>query len=145
MSLDHVPPGYHSVTPYLTVTGVSALLDFLAKAFDAQETERVPGPDGTVAHAESRIGDSIIMMGEVRGALAPMPGVLYVYVPDTDATYRRALDAGALPVQEPADQFYGDRSAGVRDPAGNLWWIATRRETLSPEEIARRAAERATG
>jgi PhnB protein len=140
MPVKPIPDGFHSVTPYLTVTGVAALLDFLKRAFDATEVERVSRPDGTVGHAAVRIGDSMVMMGEAGGQWTPMPCSLYLYVPDTDAVYRRALQAGATTVMEPADQFYGDRNAGVKDPSGNLWWIATHQEDMPPEELQRRAA-----
>jgi uncharacterized glyoxalase superfamily protein PhnB len=97
-------------------------------------------PDGVVMHAEVRIGDSMVMLSDGGGEWKPMPAVLYLYVPDADATYRRALDAGATSVQEPTTQFYGDRHGGVRDPSGNVWWIATRVEDVSPEELQKRAA-----
>jgi uncharacterized glyoxalase superfamily protein PhnB len=100
---------------------------------------RMPTPDGTIMHAEVRIGDSPVMMGEARGEHKPMPGSIYLYVDDTDATYRRALQAGATSLMEPADQFYGDRSASVVDPVGNHWFIATHIEDVPPEELARRA------
>jgi len=140
-----IPDGYHTVTPYLVVEGVDELIDFLKQAFDAVETERLAGPDGKVGHGEVRIGDSVVMMGEASGEWKPMPGMIYLYVNDTDATYKRALDAGATSVMEPADQFYGDRNAGVKDAAGNMWWIATRKENVSPEELRRRAEARAKG
>ena len=140
-----IPDGYHTVTPYLIVEGVAGLIDFLKQAFDAVETERVPGPDGKVGHGEVRIGDSVVMMGEASGDWKPMPGSIYLYVNDTDATYKRALDAGATSLMEPADQFYGDRNAGVKDASGNMWWIATRKENLSPEELRRRAEARGKG
>jgi uncharacterized glyoxalase superfamily protein PhnB len=140
-----IPDGYHTVTPYLVVEGVDELIDFLKQAFDAVETERIPGPDGKVGHGEVRIGDSVVMMGEASGEWKPMPGMIYLYVNDTDATYKRALDAGATTVMEPADQFYGDRNAGVKDASGNMWWIATRKENVSPEELRKRAEARAKG
>jgi PhnB protein len=137
-----VPDGYHSVTPYLIVKGVAQLIDFLKSAFEAVETERLPGPDGTIGHAEVRIGDSIVMMGEGEH-FEPMPAAIYLYVNDVDACYTRALNAGATSVMEPADQFYGDRSGGVKDAFGNLWFVATHKEDVSPEEILRRAEARA--
>jgi len=137
-----VPDGYHSVTPYLIVRGVAKLIDFLKEAFEAVETERLPGPDGTIGHAEVRIGDSIVMMGE-GGHFDPMPAAIYLYVNDVDAYYARALDAGATSVMEPTDQFYGDRSGGVKDAFGNLWFVATHKEDVSREEILRRAQARA--
>lgn len=119
---------------------MAGLIDFLKQAFEAKETERHSRPDGTIMHAEVKIGDSVIMMGEPMGDFKPMPGSIYLYVKDTDATYRKAIQAGAVSIMEPADQFYGDRSAGVKDPLGNFWWIATHIEDVPPEELARRAA-----
>ena len=143
MPVKPIPEGYHSVTPYLVVQGAAALIDFLKQAFDATEVERMSGPDGTIQHAEVRIGNSIIMMGEATAPREPMPTMLYLYVNDTDATYQRALKAGATSVQEPANQFYGDRNAGVKDRSGNFWYIGTHVEDVSPEEIRRRAAAQA--
>ncbi len=116
------------------------MIDFLKQAFDAEETERMARPDGTISHAEVRIGDSIVMMGEPTDRTETQPGHLYVYVDNTDATYQRALKAGAVSLMEPIDQFYGDRNAGVKDAFGNTWWIATHVEDVSPEELQRRAA-----
>jgi PhnB protein len=135
-----IPDGFHTVTPYLTVPGIPKVIDFLKQAFDAKEIERIQRPDGTVHHAEIKIGDSIVMMGEPQGQWTTRPGVLYVYVDDVDSTYRRAVQAGARSLSEPADMFYGDRSAGVEDPSGNAWWIAKHIEDVAPEELQRRAA-----
>lgn len=134
-----IPEGYHSVTPYLLVTGVPHLLDFMKQAFGATERERQTSPDGSVRHAEVKIGDSMIMLGEARGEWKPMPAMLYLYVPDTDATYHRAVQAGARSLREPRNEFYGDRTAGVEDPSGNQWWIGTHVEDVTPEEMERRA------
>jgi PhnB protein len=139
MAVKPIPEGHHSVTPYLIVPGVPRLLDFLKQAFDAQELRRSLGPNGAVMHAQVRIGDSMVMMAEPMGPWQPMPAMLYLYVPDTDAMYRRALQAGATSLQEPADMFYGDRNAGVKDPSGNFWWIATHQEDVPPDELDRRA------
>ena len=140
MAVKPIPEGYHTVTPYLTVQGVPKLIDFLTHVFEAQEIERVMRPDGSIGHAEVRIGDSVVMVGEACDAWKPMPSALYLYVNNTDAVYQRALQAGATSVMEPADQFYGDRSAGVQDPSGNLWWIATHQEDVPPAELKKRAA-----
>jgi PhnB protein len=139
MAVKPIPEGYHSVTPMLVVEGVDKLIAFLKQAFGAQEKERVARPDGKIMHAEVRIGDSMLMMGEPAGQFKHMPGSFYLYVEDVDSVYRSALDAGATSVMEPADQFYGDRNGGVKDSIGNLWWIATRKEDVAPEELARRA------
>jgi PhnB protein len=119
MAATPIPEGYHAVTPYLVVQGVPTLIDFLKQVFEAQEMMRMQRPDGTIMHAEVRIGDSAVMMGEATSEFKPMPGSLYLYVEDTDATYQRALQAGASSMMEPADQFWGDRHAGVVDPVGN--------------------------
>jgi uncharacterized glyoxalase superfamily protein PhnB len=140
MPVKPIPDGYRTVTPYLVVPGVARLIEFLKQSFDAEEIHRFPGPGGRVMHAEVRIGDSIVMMGEPSGEVQPIPAMLHLYVPDADAAYHRALKAGATSVREPADQFYGDRSAGVRDPCGNQWWVATHIEDVSPEEMQRRSA-----
>jgi uncharacterized glyoxalase superfamily protein PhnB len=139
MAVKAIPDGYHTITPYLLVQQVPLLIDFLKQAFQAQETERITAPDGTIAHAEVKIGDSVVMMGEARGEWTPAPGTLYLYVNDTDAVYKKALQAGATSTMEPVDQFYGDRSAGVKDPSGNQWWIATHKEDVPREELERRA------
>jgi uncharacterized glyoxalase superfamily protein PhnB len=140
MAVKPIPDGYHTVTPYLVVQGVAQLIDFVKQAFGAEAKECMQAPDGSVMHAEVKIGDSMVMMGEAKGEHKPMPCCLYLYVPDTDAVYRRALQAGGTSLMEPADQFYGDRNAGVKDFAGNYWWIGTRKEEVPPEELEKRAA-----
>lgn len=142
MSEKIVPEGYNTVMPYIMVKDVAKLLDFLKVVFDAVEMERMSMPDGSVGHAEARIGDSVLMMGGAREEWPESPAGLYIYVSDTDATYNKAIAAGAESVMEPADQFYGDRNAGVKDPFGNTWWIATRKENLSQEELQKRHEER---
>lgn len=139
MAVNRIPEGFHSVTPYLVVREVPKLLDFLKQAFNAQEIMRMPTPGGAIMHAEVRVGNSAIMMGEASGEHQPMPGSLYLYVDDADATYKRALQAGAASQMEPANQFWGDRIASVIDPVGNHWSIATHVEDVAPEEMAKRA------
>jgi PhnB protein len=139
MSVNPIRKGYRTVTPYLVVEGVPGLLEFLKGAFKAVEISRHLGPGGRVMHAEITIGDSIVMMGEAGGPFPARPSCLYLYTEDTDAAYRASLAAGGKSIQEPADQFYGDRTAGVEDPSGNQWWIATHIEDLSEEEMARRS------
>ncbi len=141
MAVKPVPEGLHTVTPYLVVSGVAKLIDFLKKAFDATELHRSTRPDGTVMHAQVRIGDSPIMMGEAMGEFPVKTASLYMYVPDTDAVYKRAVAAGAVSIMEPMDMFYGDRNGGVKDFAGNEWWIATHIEDVPPAELERRAEE----
>ena len=141
MAVNAKPAGYHSLTPYLVVEGAARLIEFLAEVFDAQEKERLAAPGNLIGHAELRIGDSVLMLGDARGPHTPMPAMLYVYVDDVDATFQRALAAGGTQVQAPTDQFYGDRSGGVKDPCGNMWWIATHIEDVAPDELKRRAEQ----
>lgn len=137
MAVDPIPKGHHTVTPYLTVPGVARLIEFAVEAFGAVEVGRMQTPDGVVLHAQIRIGDSIVMLGEPSPAVPRINGRLYLYVKDVDATYRRALKAGATSLREPADQFYGDRNAAVTDPSGNMWNIATHVKDVSMEELQR--------
>jgi len=139
MAVKPIPDGYHTVTPYLVVQRAAKLIDFLKQAFEAKEIECMTQPDGTIRHAEVRIGDSVVMVSEAKDEWKPMPSGIYLYVNDTDAVYKRALQAGATSIMEPADQFYGDRNAGVKDLSGNHWWIATHKEDVPPEEIQKRA------
>ena len=139
MAVKPIPEGYHSVTPYLIVQDAGRLLDFVKQVFEAEETFRMDGPGESVRHAEFRIGDSVVMTADATPEFPPMPVTIHLYVNDADAVYVKALRAGATSTQEPADQFYGDRTAGVKDRFGNVWYIATHQEDVSPEELARRA------
>jgi len=114
-----------SVTPYMNPVRSSELIEFLQKGFGAEEVYRAQSPEGAVLHAQLRIGDSIIGMGDAHGPYQPLPCTLHLYVPDADAVYDQALRAGATSIQPVADQPYGDRSGGVKDPFGNRWFIAT--------------------
>ena len=134
------PDDYQSVIPYLHATGARNLIAFMKEAFDAQEIAVYPRPDGTVGHAALRIGDSVVELADVSAEWPAMPCALQVYVPDTDAAYHRALNAGASSLVEPANQFYGDRTASVRDFCGNNWYIATQTEVVSREEVEKRLA-----
>lgn len=141
MPVKPIPEGFRTITPYMLVDGAKDLLEFLKSAFRAEVLSVSETPDGTIMNAEVRIGDSMAMVADAGRGLAPMPSSIYLYVIDTDATYARALEAGATSVMEPADQFYGDRNAGVKDCCGNIWWIATHVEDVPPEEMERRAQE----
>ena len=121
----YIPKGLHNVNVYMHPLRAEPVIGFLKRAFGAQELGKYASPDGVVHHAELRVGDAVVEMGEAHGAYKPMQSMFYMYVPDCDAVYRRALAAGAKSIQEPADQPYGDRSAGVTDPFGNTWYIAT--------------------
>lgn len=139
-SVKPIPDGAHTVTPYLVVEGIPKLMDFLKQAFGAQEVFRMTRPDGGVMHAEVKIGDSMIMMGQAMGEWKAKPCSLYLYVEDVDAVYQRAIQAGGTSVREPSDQFYGDRTGGVIDPCGNYWGIATHVEDVSQDEVEKRFA-----
>jgi uncharacterized glyoxalase superfamily protein PhnB len=120
-----IPEGLHSLTPYLIVPEPAETIAFLERAFDGREVHRVGGSDGRVRHAQVQIGDSRVMLGAASPESPPMPAGVYAYVPDVDAAYAAALDAGATSLSPPADEFWGDRVAGVQDGAGNKWFIAT--------------------
>ncbi len=121
-----VPEGHHTVTPYLVVSDASALASFLRDAFDGELLLAHERADGNVAHVEVRLGDARVMIGRASDGWQAMPAMVHLYLPDCDAAYRQAIAAGATSVQEPALQLYGDRSGGVRDAWGNIWWLATR-------------------
>jgi PhnB protein len=134
MAEARVPDGFHTATPYLAVPDARKQIEFMKQVFGAEEQMRMPNADGSVGHAELKIGDSVIMTGDA-GELRPM---LYLYVDDVDAVFNKALDAGAEALREPADQFYGDRSAQVKDPLGNIWFLATAKEAVPQEEQMKR-------
>jgi PhnB protein len=128
----YVPKALHNVNVYMHPVRAEPVIGFLKRAFGAQEIAKYASPDGVVHHAEIRVGDSVVEMGEAHGPYQPMQSMFYVYVPDCDAVYRRALAAGAKSIQEPKDQPYGDRSGGVTDPFGNTWYIATHIKDMQP-------------
>ena len=132
-----VPEGYHTVTPYFTVADAGGFLDFLKQVFDAEETERMAGPDGRVRHAEARIGNSKVMIGQATEQWRGKPNAVYVYVADVDATYHKALGAGARTISEPTTHFYGDRSGGDR---GLRWQHVVDRQQGGKRDIRGGAA-----
>jgi len=140
-----IPDGYNSVTPYLIIDNGRAneALDFYARAFGAKEVMRMPRPDGGIAHAEIRLGDSVIMLADESPkteAFGPnhyggSPVTLFIYVPNVDATTKQAAAAGATVTRPLADQFYGDRTSGLQDPFGHRWYLATHVREVSMEEM----------
>ncbi len=139
MATNPIPGNTSRVAPFLLVNDAEGLIAFLREAFGAELAFRMPSQGSPIHHAEVRIGGSTIMLADASAANPVRTAMLHVYVRDVDAVYRSALAAGASSEREPADQFYGDRSAGVNDRFGNQWWIASRIEELAPEEIERRA------
>jgi PhnB protein len=138
MAVKPIPEGQHSVTPYLVVDGAAKLIDFLKQAFAGKEEHRSVRPDGSVMHAQVRIGDSVVMLSDATAQFRPTTAMVHLYLEDADAAYKRAIQAGATSLMEPANQFYGDRSGGVLDPFGIKWWVATHIEDVTPEEMAKR-------
>ncbi len=136
-----IPEGYHSVTPWIISRDTARLLNFMKQAFGAEEVGRVYNEDGTIGHAEAKIGDCVVMAFDARKEWPSTPCFLRLYVPDGDAVYQQALAAGATSVTEMTSLSFGDRVGRVRDPFGNLWWIQTRLENLDPEEMAKRAGD----
>jgi PhnB protein len=148
MAVKPVPDGYHTVTPYLIVSGAAQAIDFYTRAFGATELLRIPDGKGRIGHAEIRIGDSVIMLADehpemgYRGprALGGTSVSILLYVPDVDAMFERAIKAGGKSQRPVADQFYGDRMGTLEDPFGHAWTIGTHVEDVSDEEIKRRMA-----
>jgi PhnB protein len=139
-----IPDEYHSVTPYLYIKGAAKAIDFYKQAFGAEERMRMPGPDGTVGHAEIQIGDSVIMLADAPARAADtrngVTSSLLIYTEDVDAMWKRAIAAGATEVQPLENKFYGDRMGTVRDPFGHEWSLGTHVEDVSPDEMQRRMA-----
>ena len=147
MTIKSIPDGYHSVTPYLSIKGAAEAIEFYKRAFSATELFRLVAPSGEIGHAEIKIGDSPIMLADPceEGAFRNPQSLggssvgLHVYVEDVDALFVQAVDAGAKAVRPVQDQFYGDRTGTLEDPFGHVWFLATHKEELTPEEINRRA------
>lgn len=145
-NINYIPEGRNSVTPYLIVKNAAKAIDYYKNVFGATEMMRMDGPDGKVGHAELRIGDSIVMLADENVAtgnrsaesIGASPVSLYVYLPDVDKTFEKALAGGAKALKPVEDQFYGDRSGFLRDPFGHLWGIATHKEDVSAQEIEKR-------
>jgi PhnB protein len=148
-----IPEGYHSVTPYLIVKDAARAIEFYKRAFGATELLRMAAPGGKIGHAEIKIGDSPIMLADEApdvGALSPeslggTPVSILLYVEDVDAVFNQAIAAGAKMQRPVKDQFYGDRIGGLTDPFGHVWYVATHKEDVSPEEMRKRAAAAGRG
>lgn len=142
-----IPKQYQILTPYLAIQGATQALEFYKKAFGAKERMRMPGPDGKIGHAEMTIGRSVFMLADEFPGMNSSPTTLkgtsvtfLIYCKDVDASFKRAVGAGAAALQQPQDKFYGDRMGVVSDPFGHVWCLATHVEDVPPKEMARRAA-----
>jgi PhnB protein len=141
-----IPDGYHTVTPYIAVDGAADAIEYYKQTFGANERMRMDGPDGSIAHAEIEIGDSLVMISDPFPQSTVKPprtlggtsASIMLYVEDVDAVVKRAVDAGATVEMEPQDMFWGDRFGTVVDPFGHTWSVATHIEDVSPEEVAER-------
>lgn len=139
------PPGHNTVTPGFSVVGASKVIAFLERAFGGKVVDKYEGPGGVIFHAEVMLGDSVVMLGEAmpETGRGPMPAMLSYYVDtgtECDATYKRAIDAGAKSIAEPKNELYGYRNATVQDPGGNMWSICSIVEQLTHDEIQQRMA-----
>lgn len=139
-SMKTIPDGYTTVTPWLISTDTARELAFIRDAFGGEELARVVGEDGAIGHAETRIGDAIVLLFDAPDGWPATPCFLRLYVEDADETFRRARAAGATAVTEPTELFWGDRVGRVRDPLGNVWWIQQRVAELTEKEVAERMA-----
>ena len=146
MAVKPIPEGYRTFTPYYVVDGAAEFIEFLKKAFGAEETLRMPAPGGKIGHAEVRIGDSMVMLADHNPAEHPARQMnAMLYVTDADAVFKKAVAAGAKSVRPLENMFYGDRMGGVTDKWGNYWSIGTHVEDVSNEEIQRRMASQKHG
>jgi PhnB protein len=149
MAAKPIPDGYPQISPYLIVDNANAAIEFYTTVFGAQERMRMPAPEGKIGHAELQLGDGVVMLADefpgmgARSAntMGGSPVIVSVYVEDVDATFDRAVHAGATVVRALEDQFYGDRSGQFQDPFGHQWSVATHVEDVSPDEMERRAAQ----
>ncbi|MET8998578.1 VOC family protein [Amycolatopsis sp. Hca4] len=135
------PDGYTAVAPWVVTPDTGALLDFVTAAFGGVELGRVPLEDGSIGHAEIRVGDTVVLAFDQRDDWPEMPSLLRVFVPDADVAFAAALQAGAREVTALTDNAFGQRGGRVRDPFGNIWWITAVAEAVAPEEGMRRLAE----
>jgi uncharacterized glyoxalase superfamily protein PhnB len=141
MIVKAVPDGYSTVTPWIISSDTAKLMDYVKEAFGAEEIVRLVGEDGGIGHAEVRIGNAVVMMFDAKPDWPPAPGFLRLYVQDADAVHRQAVAAGGTSVTEVTHLFFGDRVGRVRDPLGNLWWIQSRIEDVSPEQLQQRLSD----
>jgi PhnB protein len=134
-----VPEGFHTVTPFLVVENAAGLIEFIEKAFGGKQTFNMKMDDGKIMHATVTVGDSTIMICDRMDESHAHNAMLYLYVDDVDAMYKKALAQNATKIHEPTKEFYGDKAGAIKDPWGNTWWIATHVEDVDTEELDRRS------
>jgi PhnB protein len=136
-----VPEGFHTVSPYLIADNASGLIEFMKKAFEGEVTFILKDENKRVVHSTVKIGDSSIMISDTMDGMEAQTSMLFLYVDDVDAFYKKAIQAKATAVREPLDEFYGDRAGCVKDEWGNHWWVATHIEDVDPAELERRSKQ----
>jgi uncharacterized glyoxalase superfamily protein PhnB len=141
MSIKPIPEGFHAITPYLFAQGASRLIEFISTAFEGELIFQQKRPDGAIMHATMQIGDSMLMLADPTPEFGPMPTSIYLYAADCDAVYHRALDSGGVSVFPMMTLPSGERYGGIKDPCGNIWWLATHVEDVPPDEQERRWKE----
>jgi PhnB protein len=140
-SVSAVPKDFHTVTPFLIVDNAAGLIEFIQKAFNGRQNFIMKDEDNKIMHATVTIGDSTIMLCDVMENTPAQSAMLYLYLPDVDTVYKKAIEAKANSFREPKDEFYGDRAGAVKDAWGNVWWIATHIEEVAPAELERRSKQ----
>ena len=141
MSVKPIPDGFHAITPYLFTQEAARLIEFIEAAFDGELTSRETRPDGAIMHATMRVGDSMLMLADATPPFEAIPSSIYLYVTDCDTVYQRALSSGGISVFPMMTLPSGQRYGGVKDPCGNIWWVATQVEDIPPDEQERRWKE----
>ena len=141
MTAKPIRDGFHAVTPYLFAEDGACLIKFISAAFGGKVTFQKARPDGSIIHAEMKVGDSMLMLADASREFRPMPTSIYLYVTDCDAVYKTALSSGGVSIFPIMTLPSGERYGGVKDPCGNIWWVATHLEDVTPEEEERRWKE----
>lgn len=140
-SVKPIPEGYHTITPFLIADNAGELIKFIERAFEGKVKFTMKSDEGVIVHSEMFVGNSIIMISDSTEEFKPVKSLFHLYVENADSVFKKAIEAGAESIREPENQFYGDRSGGVKDKWGNQWWISTHIEDVSDEEMKRREEE----
>lgn len=144
-TISYIPKDHNCLSPYLMINGLGAFIKFAQKIFQAKILQQMSGPDGGIRHVAMKLGDSVLMAGEVGSGGAALSSHLHLYTADPEQVYRQALDAGAVAIEPPKSQPYGDIRAAFKDPWGNSWWVAKHMEDVSEQETAKRMVAKRPG